>query len=106
MINSFRRRVRKAIANLELQAALDRNADQRMKAWETAFDSLPEVDHLRHHAHEIRQHTIANLDHYLKRFTQQLVDNGIRVHKASNSEEACLLVVSIAKSHDARLVTK
>lgn len=106
MISSFRRRARRAIANLELQVALDRNADRRMEAWEAAFDSLPEGDRLRNQAHEIRQHTIVNLDHYLKRFTQRLVDNGVHVHKAANSEEACLLAVSIAKSHGTRLITK
>jgi L-lactate dehydrogenase complex protein LldF len=106
MRDNFRRRARRAIANHDLQVALDRNAERRMGAWEAVFASLPEVESLRRHAHEIRKHTIENLDHYLEHFTQRLEENGVQVHRAVDGDEACRLVVSIAKAHDARLVTK
>jgi len=102
----FRRRVRAAITNTSLQVALDRNAERRMIAWRETFASLPDVEDLRVRAREVRQHTLENLDHYLERFTQRLVENGVRVHRAADADEACSLAVSIAQARGATLVAK
>lgn len=106
MRNRFRYRIRNAIANPNLQVALDRNAERRMAAWNETFASLPDVEDLRRRAREVRQHTLDNLDHYLERFTQRLVENGIRVHRAADAAEACRLAVTIAQASGATLVAK
>ncbi|GAG24079.1 unnamed protein product, partial [marine sediment metagenome] len=106
MRNRFRHRIRNAIADPNLQVALDRNAERRMAAWNETFASLTNIEDLRRRAREVRQHTLDNLDHYLERFTQRLVENGIRVHRAADAAEACRLAVTIAQASDATLVAK
>lgn len=106
MRNRFRHRIRNAIADPNLQVALDHNAERRMAAWNETFASLPDVEDLRRRAREVRQHTLDNLDHYLERFTQRLVENGIRVHRAADAAEACRLAVAITQASGATLVAK
>jgi L-lactate dehydrogenase complex protein LldF len=106
MSERFRQRIRAAIADSRLQEALDQNAESRMSAWNEAFDSLPNLDHHRQRAHEIRRQTLENLDHYLDLFTENLKANGFHVHPAEDAEEACRLVVDIARGRGATLVTK
>jgi L-lactate dehydrogenase complex protein LldF len=103
----FRQRVRRAIANSNLQTALDNNADRRKAARSQAYASLPvALDVLREQAHSIRQEVIHNLEHYLEQFIQNLEMNGFRVSRAANGEEARQLVIQIAQAHHARLIAK
>ncbi len=106
MRERFRQRARQAIADSRLQQALDYQTGKRMAAWGEAFESLPDVDRLRQRAHAIRRGTIENLDHYLKRFIQNLETNGFHVHTAKDAEAACRLAVDIAQKGGAKLVTK
>ncbi len=106
MRERFRQRVREAIADTRLQEALDYHAGRRMAAWDEAFTSLPDVDRYRQRAQDIRQKTIENLDHYLDHFIQNLEANGFHVHTAKDAEQACRLVVDIAQTQGATLVTK
>lgn len=103
----FRQRVRRAIANSNLQTALDNNADRRKAARSQAYASLPvALDVLREQAHSIRQEVVHNLEHYLEQFIQNLEVNGFRVSRAANAEEARQLVIQIAQAHHARLIAK
>ncbi|UCF61128.1 MAG: iron-sulfur cluster-binding protein [Anaerolineaceae bacterium] len=102
----FRQHTREAIADFRLQQALDYHAGKRMDAWDEAFGSLPDVDRHRQRAQDIRRTTIDNLDHYLKRFVQNLKANGFHVHTAVDAEAACRLAVDIAQKGGAKLVTK
>ena len=106
MRSRFRYRIRKSIANPNLQIALDRNTERRMAAWNEAFASLPDVEDLRRRARVVRQHTLDNLDRYLERFTQRLVENGVQVHRAADAAEARRLAVTIAQASGATLVAK
>ena len=102
----FLRRARRAIADPALQSALDRNAVNRQTAWQQALASLPDGEAMRTQARRVREQTIENLDSYLAQFTDQLLQNGWRVHHAADAEEACRITLEIARSHDAGTLTK
>ncbi|HEY69488.1 MAG TPA: iron-sulfur cluster-binding protein [Anaerolineae bacterium] len=106
MRSHFLRRARRAIADPALQSALDRNAENRQNAWQQAFALLSNGEAMRMQAHRVREHTIENLDSFLAQFSNQLLQNGWRVHRAADAEAACRIVMQIASAHDAEVVTK
>jgi L-lactate dehydrogenase complex protein LldF len=107
MRDPFHSKIREAIANPHLQAALDANAERRIHGRDAALSSLPEeVEVLRQKAHKMRAHTIANLEMYLDEFIRHAQDNGMVVHKATDSAQAVEIVLNIARRVDARLIAK
>ena len=61
MTDIFHTKIRQSLANPGLQAALDANAERRMRARITAFASLPEeLDIMRQRANEVRTNIITN----------------------------------------------
>ena len=105
--NNFHANIRKAIADENLQAALDRNAEHRRAARNQAYESLPgDLQALRQRAHEIRAETIANHERYLEEFCANARNNGFQIHWAEDAAQARQLVMAIAQKHNARLVAK
>lgn len=102
----FRERIRKAINDEALQAALDGNAERRVQGRIAAFASLPDHNLLRQKAHAIRAEVIEHLDEYLSQFIQKVESNGIIVHRAADAAAAIQIFLEIASSHNARLVAK
>jgi L-lactate dehydrogenase complex protein LldF len=103
----FRTKIRAALSDLELQKALDGNADRRQQAFTDAYASLPEaLQVMRARAHRIRAETIANLDAYLEQFSANARRNGMTVHRAASADEAIEIVRQIAKEAGARIVSK
>jgi L-lactate dehydrogenase complex protein LldF len=105
-MGSFPRLVRKAIADANLQSALDRNAEQRTHARLQALALLPDSEALRQRAHQIRAAVLDNLEQYRDDFIRQVEANGIQVHQAKDAEAASQSVVDIAQQHGANLVAK
>ncbi len=105
--HNFRQQIRTAIADEKLQAALDKNAAQRLVARENAFASFPEDIHtLKAKSHAVRADVIANLDQYLAQFIAHVKDNGFIVHWAANAAEARKIVLAIATEKKAKLISK
>lgn len=52
-----------------------------------AVNTLPEWEILRDWASRIKNHTLTNLDHYLKSFEEKAISNGITVHWAADAVE-------------------
>jgi L-lactate dehydrogenase complex protein LldF len=107
----FRERIRQAMDNPVLQAALDANAERRLKGRALAFASLPDWRERRQRAHALRATVIADLERYLAQFIGQLETNGISVHRAANALEAQQIVLEIVaaaakKNPPAALVAK
>jgi L-lactate dehydrogenase complex protein LldF len=92
----FRERIASSIANESLQAALDANAERRVKGRIAALGTLPNWRERRRRAHEVRADVVAHLDEYLNIFTRKLAENGIIVHRASDSAEALGIILEIA----------
>ena len=103
---TFRARIRKSLADQNLQIALDGNAKRRMVGRLEAFSTVPDYQERRTRAHAIKADVIAHLDEYLSRFITQVTRNGIRVHRAADAKEAIHIFLEIAREHDARLVAK
>ncbi|WP_242155842.1 lactate utilization protein B [Aestuariivivens sediminis] len=68
----------------------------KVKGWET----------LREFGHQIKAHTLANLDQYLIEFEKNALSNGIEVHWATNAEEHNKIVHRILKECQAKKVVK
>jgi L-lactate dehydrogenase complex protein LldF len=107
MSDIFHQKIQKALADPNLQAALDGNAERRISAREQAYASLPEdLQTMRQRAHAVRAETIANLDHYLEQFIARAQANGLIVHRAADAAQAVQVVLEIARQKDAHLVAK
>ncbi len=81
----FRRRARDAIADANLQWALDDNAERRRAARLTAFASLPDQAGAQASARAIRQEVVTHLEHYLAEFIDRAAANGFRIHRADDA---------------------
>jgi L-lactate dehydrogenase complex protein LldF len=100
----FRERIRRAISDGDLQAALDANAEKRVKGREAAFASLPDWPSRRQRAHAVRADIVAHLDRYLADFCAKVLENGIHVHRAADAAEAIELVLEIGTARGAKRV--
>ena len=106
-VSSFKMKIRSAIADQSLQAALDKNAEQRLKARAEAYQGLPEdFKTLKKKAHDVRTDVIVNLDDYLGAFMDKVQENGFILHRAANAAEARTIVLQIAQDHNAKLISK
>lgn len=102
----FKQNARAALHDTRLQQALAKARGGFIDKRRAAIDALPEFEQLRQSAHELKDHTLANLHYYLLQFEQHATANGTQVHWARNAAEACGCIVDICHKADARLVTK
>ncbi len=103
----FHQRINTALADGNLQAALDKNAERRVLARKEAFASLPEpLEMIRERVHAMRSDVIANLESYLETFIAKAQANGLIIHRAANAEQAGEIVLAIAERHNAKLAAK
>jgi L-lactate dehydrogenase complex protein LldF len=100
--NIFHQRIRTSIANESLQAALDANAERRVKGRIAAMATLPNWRERRQHAHAVRADVIAHLDEYLRIFTGKLVENGFIVHRAVDKADALKIILDITAAASSR----
>ncbi len=95
MSDPFRARIRQALADSTLQAALDANAQRRLAARAAATASLPDWSARRQRAHAVRAEVIDHLERYLDQFLTQLHLLRVTVHRAQDAQEACQQVLAI-----------
>lgn len=106
MPDLFHSRIRRSLADENLQAALDANAERRIRVRKEALASLANPEELRQSAHAVREEVIEHLDEYLEKFTSQVNQNGISVHHAADAAVATKIILEIASKQGARLVAK
>ncbi len=102
MTTAFRKRIRQSIQNESLQAALDANAERRVKGRLAAWATLPDWRERRQRANAVRAEVIANLDEYLEKFIAKARENGMIVHRATDAAEAVQIVLKIVKDSTQR----
>lgn len=95
-----------ALENPTLQKALSKMKVGFVERRAAAAAKLPEFEQLRDASRDIKNHTLANLDHYLETFEANVTANGGHVHWARNAAEARDLVLDICRSVEAKTVTK
>jgi L-lactate dehydrogenase complex protein LldF len=103
---SFRRRAARAIADANLQAALDLATERLATGRARAMEALPGAEGLRERARRVRAHTIAHLDRYLAEFADRAAAAGAEVHWAPTAADAVRAVCRIARANDVRLAVK
>ena len=86
-----------ALADPPLQSALTRLADTLMAGNRRGFAALAQSNALRDHAKQIKEHTLAHLEHYLTQLEKSVVDRGGHVHWAATAEDARQIIVAIAQ---------
>ena len=107
MPDKFHTQIRSALADEQLQLALDLNARNRRQAWIDAYASLPEPWHrLRQRGHHVRAEIIASLDQVLEQFVNNAQDNGLIIHQAADANRANAIVREITQRHGAKLIAK
>ena len=102
--HAFKSNAREALLDEDLQKALSKMGF--LAARTRAVNNLPEWDALRAAAREVKEHTLAHLDHYLERFESQVVANGGHVHWCVTPDDASRTVLDILRASGARRVTK
>lgn len=105
-MTDFQRRIAVALANPNLQTALDRGADRSNAVRAAAMAALPEADAARDRARQIRVETLRRLDDYLEQLERSVTANGGHVHWAQDAAEACAIVAEIARARGVKLVAK
>ena len=101
MAADFHAHIRASLADTNLQAALDANAEKRVRVRKSAFTSLDDPEGMRQRAHAVRAEVVSHLDEYLDRFCQQAQVHGMLIHRAVDARQAVEIVLAIAKQHGA-----
>src|SRR5690606_38203624 len=102
----FKANARRALADANLQTAMGFVRTGFIDKRKAAADALPEFEALRDAARDIKDHTLARLDHYLARYETKAVERGAQVHWCVTAEEARNTILGICRSVEARTATK
>ena len=103
---NFKQNAHDALNDASLQRALGRLKTGFKDKRTAAIAHLPEFDQLRDAARDIKNHTLANLDHYLTAFEANVIANGGHVHWCADAEEARQTVLKICQDKEAKSVLK
>jgi L-lactate dehydrogenase complex protein LldF len=103
---TFKQNARHALDDAQLQRALGNVRAGFIDKRRKAIDALPEFDALRDNARDIKNHVLANLDHYLEAYEKKVVESGGHVHWAESAEDARRIMLDICRKSGARTVTK
>ena len=103
---AFKDRAHDALADPNLKTAIDRTTGTAETKRAVAVDAFPEFQAARARGAAIKDHVIANLDHYLAEFERNATAAGAQVHWARDATEAAQIVTKICTDADAKIVTR
>jgi L-lactate dehydrogenase complex protein LldF len=103
---AFKANVARALADPGLQKALARTKPQFHGKRAKAVAGLPEFEQLRDIGRDIKNHTLAHLDHYLETYAAKVEQAGGVVHWCPTADDARAAVLAICRKAGARTVTK
>jgi L-lactate dehydrogenase complex protein LldF len=104
--HDFKANARRALADPQLQRAMDFVRSGFIEKRAQAAARLPEFDALRDAARDIKNHTLEHLDLYLERYEQRVTEAGGQVHWCATAEDARRTVLEICRRAGAKTVTK
>ncbi|HUQ91737.1 MAG TPA: LutB/LldF family L-lactate oxidation iron-sulfur protein [Bryobacteraceae bacterium] len=100
--------IKKTVADAKIQLAVysatARLKDRRSEA--VSPDIFPEYQELRTQAHEIKKHTLDNLDTYLEQFEKNVEAHGGKVIYARDGTEVADFILGIARERGSRIIVK
>jgi L-lactate dehydrogenase complex protein LldF len=103
---AFDQNARQALENSQLRTALNGLTHVARERRLRVLESTSDWEALRTRARAIKDETLERLDYYLDEFTKHAEAAGAIVHRAATAEEACALVVRIAREHRVQTVVK
>ncbi|WP_404364563.1 LutB/LldF family L-lactate oxidation iron-sulfur protein [Marinobacter sp.] len=104
-VQNFHPRAREALENDQLRGNFRRAMDGLMDKRRSAFAGW-DLESLRSLGAAVRQRSLARLPELLVQLEAKLTENGIRVHWAEDSDEACQIIRDICVARDAKRVIK
>lgn len=99
-------RAHRALGDAHLQEAYRSSTLRLYTHRQQAASEVPGWQRLRDRAHELKRVVMEHLDYYLTQFAENLERHGGRVHWAATAEEACAMVLDLARHAGARDVVK
>jgi len=102
----FKANARAALADPQLQRALNHVRSNFIDKRAKAAAALPEFDALREAGRAIKNHTLEHLDLYLEAYEAKVTAAGGHVHFAETAEDARKIILGICRGAGARSVTK
>ena len=103
---TFKANSRHALDDKQLQRALGNVRGGFIEKRAKAAANLPEFEALRDNARDIKNHTLAHLDHYLEIYEKAVIASGGVVHWAETAADARGIILDICRKAGARTVTK
>ncbi|MEY5099229.1 MAG: hypothetical protein RJA36_1948 [Pseudomonadota bacterium] len=103
---SFHDRAQAALDDPTLKLAIDRTTGNAEKKRAAAVAAFPQFETARDLGQRIKDHVVANLDHYLLEFERNATASGAKVHWAATAEEASRIVVELCQQAKAKRVTR
>jgi iron-sulfur cluster protein len=100
-----KRKVRRALKDLNLQKALGRASARHYKKFEPLSREIPWEEYKKR-AREIREKNVHELPRLIDEFSREAEKAGARVHRASRPQEALDLILRIAREKSAKLIVK
>jgi L-lactate dehydrogenase complex protein LldF len=94
------------ITKPELRQHMDRLGVMLPQVRDQTIAQLGNFEQLREHVKSIKNHTLENLDYYLTRYEEQVIQRGGQVHWARDADEFNACVLEICEQHQARRVGK
>ncbi|MGE0254770.1 MAG: LutB/LldF family L-lactate oxidation iron-sulfur protein [Alphaproteobacteria bacterium] len=104
--HAFKANATRELANADLRAALSGSDRTFVAGRARVVANLPEFDALRDAAKGIKDHTLANLDHYLEVWERRVREAGGHVHWAKDAAEARAIVLALCRRAGAKAVNK
>ncbi|MEO1204748.1 MAG: LutB/LldF family L-lactate oxidation iron-sulfur protein [Pseudomonadota bacterium] len=102
----FKYRAAGALKDAHLKTAIDRTTQTAESRRTAAVEGFENFANARSRSRKIKDHVIANLDHYLAKFERNAIASGAKVHWARTSQEACEIVIDICKDNEAKSATR
>jgi len=108
MAEDLESRFRKTLADSDLQAAVYAGTGLLMQKRRAVVspDVLPDYQELRDHARALKEHALANLDHYLEQFEGNVRAHGGKVVWCRDGDDVASFLVDLAREKNARLLVK
>ena len=103
---AFKANAAQALQDAGLQKALGKAKGAFLERRAIAVSKLPEFEQLREIGRDIKNHTLAHLDHYLETYAANVEKAGGQVHWCSTAEDARAAVLEICRRAGAKTVTK
>jgi L-lactate dehydrogenase complex protein LldF len=100
--------IKETVSNPDLQKAIY-SATARLiahRAGSLGLDLLPDYQDLRTLAHDMKRHTIENLDYYIEQFERNVEAHGGKVVFCSEAKDVADFVFELAKKRGAQLIVK